>query len=76
MWQDTTKRDCCANKSVQFFVTADGELQMARGDTLDLKVLGCVLFIVSASRYESRGTKLTPASSRTSAVKYSRTAVT
>lgn len=42
MWQDTTERDGCADKGIQFFVSSDGELQMARCDSLDFEVLGCV----------------------------------
>lgn len=40
--QDTTEGDSCPDKGVQFFITTDGELEMARRDTLDLKVLGGV----------------------------------
>lgn len=38
----TTKGNGCANQSVQFLVSADGKLQMARRDTLDLEILGSV----------------------------------
>jgi hypothetical protein len=40
--QDTSKRDSGADERVKFLVAADGELQMARGDALDLQVLCCV----------------------------------
>lgn len=40
--QDTTEGDSCADKGVQFFITTDGELEVARRDTLDLKILGGV----------------------------------
>lgn len=40
--EDTTERDGCANERVQFFVTSDRELQVSRGDALDLEVLGRV----------------------------------
>lgn len=47
MWQDTTKGNGGADQSVQFFVTTDSELQVARGDTLDLEILGSILRNVS-----------------------------
>ena len=34
---DATARDGCLDQGVQLLVTADGELQVARGDALDLK---------------------------------------
>lgn len=40
--QNTTEGDSCADKGVQFFITTDGELEVARRDTLDLKILGGV----------------------------------
>lgn len=43
MWQDTTKGDGGTDQRVQFFVTANSELQVARSDTLDLEVLGSIL---------------------------------
>lgn len=42
MWQNTTERDGRADQRIQFLVSADGELQVARSDTLDLEILGCV----------------------------------
>ena len=42
MWQDTTECDRGADQCVQFFVTADSELQVAGSDTLDFQVLGGV----------------------------------
>ena len=38
MRQYTTKSDRCADEGVQFFVSSDGELQMARRDTLDFQI--------------------------------------
>lgn len=38
--QDTTEGDGCADESVQFFITTDGKLEVARRDTLDLEILG------------------------------------
>ena len=40
--QDTAERDRGPDKSVEFFVAADGELQVTRGDALDFEVLGGV----------------------------------
>jgi hypothetical protein len=40
--QDTTECDGGANESVEFLVAADGKLQVARSDTLDFEILGCV----------------------------------
>lgn len=81
--QDTSERDGGTDEGVELLVTTDGELEMAGSDALDLEILGrvlCVLHEVSLLP-EARDTgggrwKLTPASSRTSAVRYSRTAVT
>jgi hypothetical protein len=42
MGQDTTECDGGANQSVEFLVTADGELQMTRSDALDFEILGRV----------------------------------
>jgi hypothetical protein len=76
--QDTSKGDGGADEGIELFVTSDGQLKMARGDTLDLEILGCVLhrWLVLQSSESRKKEKLTPASSRTSAVRYSRTAVT
>lgn len=83
MWQDTTKGNGGADKGVELLVTANSELQVAGGDSLDLEILGGVLWIPvsqwSKTKCESRNLppgQLTPASSRTSAVRYSSTAVT
>ena len=40
--QDTTEGDGGADEGVQLFITTDGQLQVTRGDTLDLEVLGGV----------------------------------
>ena len=40
--QHAAEGDCRADERVQFLVAADGQLQMARGDALDLEVLGGV----------------------------------
>ena len=39
---DTTTGDRGLDERVELLVTTDGELQVARGDTLDLEVLGGV----------------------------------
>lgn len=38
--KNTAERDSRADKSVQFFVTSDGELEVSRCDTLHLQILG------------------------------------
>ena len=43
MREDTTKGDRGADERVEFFVSADRELQVAGGDTLDFEILGGVL---------------------------------
>ena len=43
MGQDTTEGDGGADEGVELLVTADGELEMAGGDALDLEVLCGVL---------------------------------
>ena len=40
--QDTSESDRGADERVEFFVAADGELQMAGRDTLDFEVFGGV----------------------------------
>jgi hypothetical protein len=39
VWQDTTESDRRVNEGVEFFVTADGELQVSGRDALDFEVL-------------------------------------
>lgn len=78
MRQHTTKGDGGADEGIELFVTSDGQLEMAGGDALDLEILGCVLhgrLMIPSSELQD-AEQLTPASSRTSAVRYSRTAVT
>ena len=43
MWEDTTKGDCCADERIEFFVSADGKLKVAGGDTLNFEILRGVL---------------------------------
>lgn len=40
--QHTTKRNGGADEGVELLVTADGQLQVARRDALDLEILGSV----------------------------------
>lgn len=42
MRQHTSKGDGRANERVEFLVAADGELEVTRGDALDVEVLGGV----------------------------------
>lgn len=51
--QNTTKGDGGADERVQFLVAADGQLQVARCDALDLEVLGRV-----ASQLENFGSQV------------------
>lgn len=46
MWQDTAKGDGGADEGVEFLVTADGKLQVTRGDTFDLKIFGSILEVL------------------------------
>ena len=73
----TTTGDGGLDKQVKLFVTTDGELKVTGRDTLDAKVFGGVTWGqrakwkgMSQQRYDP------PASSRTSAVRYSRIAAT
>ena len=43
MWEDTTKGDRCADEGIEFFISADGELQVAWGNTLNFEILCGVL---------------------------------
>jgi hypothetical protein len=43
MWQDTSESDCGTDKGIEFFVSADRELQVARCNALDFEILGSVL---------------------------------
>jgi hypothetical protein len=43
MWEDTSEDYCCSNESIEFFVSADGELEVTRGNALDFEILGSVL---------------------------------
>lgn len=44
MWKDSSKGDGGTDERIEFFVSADCELQVTWGNTLDFKVLGCVLY--------------------------------
>lgn len=41
--KNTTEGDGGADQRIELFVTTDGKLQVARGDALDLEILGSVL---------------------------------
>lgn len=43
MWEDTSKGYSCSNKGIEFFVPADGKLEVARGNALDFEIFGSVL---------------------------------
>lgn len=51
--QHTSEGDSGTDKSVEFLITTDGELQVARGDTLDLEILGGV-----ACQFEDFGSEV------------------
>jgi hypothetical protein len=71
----TTTGDGSPNEQVQLLVTADSELQVSGRDTLDSKVLGGVTYgSACPERREVLGSS--PASSKTSAVRYSMIAAT
>lgn len=40
--QDTTTSNDGPDEGVELFISADGQLQVSRSDTLDLEILGCV----------------------------------
>ena len=42
VWDDTTTSDGGLDEGIEFFVTANGQLQVARGDALDFQVLAGV----------------------------------
>lgn len=71
--QDTTPGNGGSDQQVKLLVSSNGQLQVSRGDSLHSEILSSVT-------WGQRGTALTlfnsPASSRTSAVKYSRMAAT
>lgn len=55
MWQDTSEGDSGANEGIEFFVTADGKLEMAGSNALDLEILGGVLGMIG--QYGTSGRK-------------------
>lgn len=44
MGEDTTEGDGGADKGVELLITTDGKLEMAGSNTLDLEVLGGILY--------------------------------
>jgi len=58
MRQDTSERDGGADQRVEFFITTDSKLQVARGDTLDFEILcgvSCELEDFSGEIFENGG---------------------
>lgn len=53
MRQYTAESDGGADQRVEFFIATDGELQMARRDTLDFEILGRI-----ASKFKDFGCKV------------------
>jgi hypothetical protein len=43
MWQDTPEGDRGTDKGIEFFVSANSELEVAGSDTLDLEIFGSIL---------------------------------
>jgi hypothetical protein len=43
VWQDSSEGDRCTDEGIELFISADGKLEMARGNALDLEILGGVL---------------------------------
>ena len=42
VWDDTSACDGSLNEGVQFLISTNGQLQMARGDTLDFQILASI----------------------------------
>lgn len=79
--QDTTTGNGSSDQLVQLFVTSDCQLQMSRSDTLDTEIFcGVTWDGISSERCRlgdgRNGSRDIPASSRTSAVRYSIMAAT
>jgi len=56
--KDTSEGDGCADEGIEFFVSTDGELKVARGDTLDFEILcgiSCKLEDFSGEIFENGG---------------------
>jgi hypothetical protein len=43
MWEDASEDYCSSNEIIEFFVSADGELEVTRRNALDFEILGSVL---------------------------------
>jgi hypothetical protein len=43
MWEDTSEGYCSSNEIIEFFVSADSELEVTRGNAFDFEILGSVL---------------------------------
>jgi len=58
MWKDTSEGDGCADQGIEFFVSADGKLKVAGGDTLNFEILrgvSCELENFSSQVFENGG---------------------
>ena len=70
VWDNTTTGNRGFDKSIKFFVSPNCKLQMTWGNTFDLqKNCKCIQTMSSSSTFKSL--EAFPASSRTSAVRYS-----
>jgi hypothetical protein len=43
MWEDTSEGYSCSNEGIEFFISPDGELEVARGNAHDFEIFGSVL---------------------------------
>lgn len=76
-WQHATARDCSSHESIEFLIPPNRELQVSRCYALDIKIFRRVAFLISSIRNfgeNGLGDVRAPASSKTSAVRYSRIA--
>jgi hypothetical protein len=47
MGKDTSEGDGCADEGIELFVSADSELKVAGGDTLDFEILCGILIMLA-----------------------------
>lgn len=62
MWQDASKGDGGADQGVEFLVSADGELEVARGNALDFEILRGVLSTRISIYHVIKGRRVTHSS--------------
>lgn len=74
--QNTSASNSSSNESIKLLITSNGKLQVARSYTLDTEIFRRVSYIpIKFSKYEQfKVQNYLPASSNTSAVRYSRIA--